>query len=330
MVYFGGLVVAPPSGWVGIPKGICVSSDSTKAFVALDNSLSGGAGIAVINLTTRVVTALWNTPPWVARYIATGGDYVFMTPSNDNSVEVYDKSSGALVTSLGTSGTPMFVRVDPTDTIACVCCEGGAKLDVVELSLLTLTWSLTLGTTGKGPVDIAFSSDGAFGWVSGKSTSDAWQVALPDPTLDFTYTQTSNLYGIVVNHANTAFYGARPLAGTVVCQGTTSGTILATITVGSTPTSLAITPSGNEVYVLNSGAGTVSVIATASNTVTHTISVGSANAFGYDDLAADPNGLYVYATNGVDGTVSVISTSTHAIVDVIGAGGGSVSGIAVG
>ncbi len=48
-------------------------------------------------------------------------------------------------------------------------------------------------------------------------------------------------------------------------------TVTATITVGSEPRGVAVTPNGAYAYVTNEGSGTVSVISTATNTVTATI-----------------------------------------------------------
>ncbi|WSA81802.1 YncE family protein [Streptomyces sp. NBC_01799] len=51
--------------------------------------------------------------------------------------------------------------------------------------------------------------------------------------------------------------------------------VTATVTVGSIPFGVAITPDGLHAYVTNFGSGNVSVIATASNMVTATVTVGT-------------------------------------------------------
>src|SRR5208283_2426515 len=53
-----------------------------------------------------------------------------------------------------------------------------------------------------------------------------------------------------------------------------ANTVIATITVGTEPDGVAVTPNGDYVYVTNSGSDSVSVISTASNSVTATIPVG--------------------------------------------------------
>ncbi|KJY41006.1 hypothetical protein VR41_14150, partial [Streptomyces sp. NRRL B-1568] len=61
-----------------------------------------------------------------------------------------------------------------------------------------------------------------------------------------------------------------------------------TVTVGTFPTGVAITPDGLHAYVANEGSNDVSVISTATNTVTATITVG-ATPFG---VAITPDGLH--------------------------------------
>ena len=63
-------------------------------------------------------------------------------------------------------------------------------------------------------------------------------------------------------------------ANTVSVINTATNTVTATITVGTYPYGVSVSPDGSKVYVANNGDGTVSVINTATNTVTATITVG--------------------------------------------------------
>ena len=66
-----------------------------------------------------------------------------------------------------------------------------------------------------------------------------------------------------------------------------------TVTVGSGPYGVAVTPNGAYAYVTNEGGDTVSVISTTTNTVAATITVGN-EPYG---VAITPNGAYAYVTN---------------------------------
>jgi YVTN family beta-propeller protein len=87
--------------------------------------------------------------------------------------------------------------------------------------------------------------------------------------------------------------------------------VVDTITVGSGPFGVAITPNGQFAYVINTG-GNVSVINTSSNMVADTISVAS--GFG---IAITPDGLLAYATNFNNNTVSVINITNNSVINII-------------
>jgi len=104
-------------------------------------------------------------------------------------------------------------------------------------------------------------------------------------------------------------------SGTVSVINTSTNTVVNTITVGTRPYGVAITPNGLYAYVANVGSGTVSVINTSTNTVVDTITVGGSPL----GVAITPNGLYAYVTHG-GGTVSVINTATNTVVNTISVG----------
>ena len=91
--------------------------------------------------------------------------------------------------------------------------------------------------------------------------------------------------------------------------------VINTITVGSSPQSVAFNPSGTLTYVANGG-GTVNVIQVSSNTVVNTITVGSNPT----SVAFNPSGTLAYVANFGSGTVNVIQVSSNTIVNTITVG----------
>jgi YVTN family beta-propeller protein len=87
---------------------------------------------------------------------------------------------------------------------------------------------------------------------------------------------------------------------------TATNTVTTTLTVGSYPEGVAVTPNGAYVYVTNSGSGTVSVISSDTNAVTATLTIGNQP----EGVAVTPNSAYAYATNYGDNTVSVLNLAT--------------------
>jgi YVTN family beta-propeller protein len=94
---------------------------------------------------------------------------------------------------------------------------------------------------------------------------------------------------------------------------TASHTVVATVTVGSTPTGLAITPDGKSVYVSNNGWSAVWVIGTDTNTVSATIATGRTPG----SIAITPDGAFVWVTHYLDNSLSVIDNATHTVVNTV-------------
>jgi len=107
-------------------------------------------------------------------------------------------------------------------------------------------------------------------------------------------------------------------SNTVSIIQTSNNMVIATVTVGSGSSGVAITPDGQHAYVANNTGITVSVIETSSNTVVATVVVGN----GSMGVAITPDGQYAYVAIGNNNTVSVIETSTNTVVAAVTVGSG--------
>jgi YVTN family beta-propeller protein len=111
-------------------------------------------------------------------------------------------------------------------------------------------------------------------------------------------------------------YVANSGSNTVSIINTATGAVVATVSVGTTPTGVAITPNGSAVYVTNAGSNTVSIINTITRKVTATVSVGS----GPNGVAITPNGAHAYVANGASGTVSIVNPVTQKVTATVSVG----------
>ena len=119
------------------------------------------------------------------------------------------------------------------------------------------------------------------------------------------------------------FATAFAILAVVTLQGfasatTPSQTAVTSITVGTYPTGVAVSPDGSSVWVTNFGDGTVSQIDTATSTVVGSpITVGASPQL----VAVSPDGKSVWVTNfgdgTIDGTVSQIDTASDTVVHTI-------------
>ena len=98
---------------------------------------------------------------------------------------------------------------------------------------------------------------------------------------------------------------------------TSTNAVIATITVGDSPTGIAVSPNGAMAYVTNYLSNTVSVINTMTNTVISTIGVGVKP----QGVVVHPDGTKVYVTNSTSTNVKVINTANNATLATIPVGG---------
>ncbi|OJU80067.1 MAG: hypothetical protein BGO10_01025 [Chlamydia sp. 32-24] len=91
---------------------------------------------------------------------------------------------------------------------------------------------------------------------------------------------------------------------------TDTNTFIGSISVGSGPSYVAITPDGSKAYVANIGSNDVSVIDTVTSTVIATVPVGLGPIF----VAITPNGEKAYVANTSANTISVINVATDTVI----------------
>ena len=115
-------------------------------------------------------------------------------------------------------------------------------------------------------------------------------------------------------------------SGDVSVIDTATNTVTATITVGTAPFAVAVSPDGGTVYVANIDSDNVSAIAAATNKVIATITVGSSP----EGVAVSPDGSTVYVANQHSNNVSVIDTATDRVSATIAVGSDVVDAFSIG
>ncbi|MBB3753209.1 YVTN family beta-propeller protein [Mycolicibacterium sp. BK634] len=170
--------------------------------------------------------------------------------------------------------------------------------------------------------DVTVFYDGTFSYTPSQA---ARQIATLGTTDSFNVVATDAVAATVL----TITVPVLPLA-------VTPGGTVTPIDAGTGIRSLAISPDGKRVYVLNgntNGSGAVTVIDTATKKVTATIGV----KLNPQDLAVSPDGRYVYVTDSTystnttpgGGAVQVIDTATNSVATTITLSSASTAGVAV-
>jgi len=108
-------------------------------------------------------------------------------------------------------------------------------------------------------------------------------------------------------------YVANSNSNTVSVINIPTSSVINTISVGSGPLGVGISPDQTRVYVSNSGGNDVSVINAASGTVVATIAVQSSPF----SVAFTPDGTTAYVVNQGSNSVSVINTTSQTVVATV-------------
>jgi YVTN family beta-propeller protein/VCBS repeat-containing protein len=124
-------------------------------------------------------------------------------------------------------------------------------------------------------------------------------------------------------------YVTSMVSGTVTVINSALRAVTATISVGSVPVGMAVSPTNGLIYVANTGGGnppgTVSVIDPSTNSVVKTIGVGTYPVA----LAVSRAGGSIYVTNAYSNSVSVIDSETNVVTKTISTTPGGLTPVGV-
>lgn len=213
------------------------------------------------------------------------GDKVYLT-SFATKIFVYDKEEETS-TSIDLGGNQLSSAISPDGNYVYVC--RGNTLKIISTADNTLVRTITDDSFNQ-LYSVAFSPDGNYAYVANNLATSVVK-------LDLTGLELTN---------------------DLLIGETTAAPIAATITVGTHPQFVVVSPDGSRVYVNNASSNTVSVIETTTNQVASTITVGTFPA----SLALSSTGDKLYVANFLSDTVSVINTSNNTVAETITVGDG--------
>ncbi|MDP3889246.1 MAG: YncE family protein [bacterium] len=240
--------------------------------------------------------AVGDTPAGIA--ITPDNRFAYVANNNNDSipgadtVSVLDLATNTVIKTISDASfnEPYTVTINAAGTKAYITNSNGTTITIIDIATNTV-----VGLIGgfDGPSGMVITPDGKTAYVN--------------------------------NYGSPSGVGSGNATTVRVVDLNTNAIVGAPITVDLAPASLAITPSGTFVYVINyvdgnPGTGTISIIRTATNTV-----VGRIRGFsGPFAIAITPDGSYAYVTNfgsnnfsPVGTTVSVVDLSTNTVIKVI-------------
>ena len=267
----------PIPGLGGVP--FAVSPDQTRIYIA------NGSTVEVIDTTTRLLIATFPGVGPNANAVAIAPNGVFGYTANfdanltTGSVSVFRTATNGVVASVPLPFPAGNVTVSPDSTLV-YATGNGSVIAVINATTNKIETTISI------PVP-AVGNDANFG-----------PFIVPNGSVGYISQSVASV-----------------TPGTVTAISIPSNTTIATISVGTNPESIAITPDGASAYVGNGQSNNVSVIDTHANIVKATIPVGKQDS--NSTLAITPDGALTYVTNAGDNTLSVIQNSTNSVAATI-------------
>jgi YVTN family beta-propeller protein len=274
------------------PRGIAVSADATRLYVALSGSPNGGPnvdesklpppdrrfdGIGVVDLQLH---KLINTFPSNADpetfAISHDGKILYASNEDTGMLSAIDLVTGTIRASATVGSEPEGVAVSQDDRIVYAACETSNAVYVVDTKSMKSVASIP---TTPRPRSVLLSTRDHTGYVTDEfggaitvfSTENykvLRTISLGDP-------KTVRPMGVVASRDGKLLYVTTGRAGTLLEIDPAQGKILRTMTdVGKRPWGVALSGDGRKAYTANGPGGDVSVVDLASGRVDTRIAVG--------------------------------------------------------
>src|SRR5262245_18652549 len=293
------------------PLGMVLSPDGSQMAVVTGSNFSARA-LHLIDVQTRTLKqtiAIANSFVGVAFNPAGDTIYVGGGPSND--VKIFKATNGTFAAdgTIPISGGPQpsGLTLNADGSRLYVALNLTHEVGVIDTATRTLVTRVKVGIY---PYTAVISGDGKKVYVSN------WGGRVPGPT-DFTDGQNP----VIVDRRT-----GIPVTGTVSVLDTATNTVVKHIDVGLHPTGMAMSPSGDRLYVTNANSDTVSVIDTVGDRVAKTLRVGASGPDRKPVLGSAPNAIAV----GPDGQTLFVANGAQnaiAVVDADGSGDAAVRGL---
>jgi YVTN family beta-propeller protein len=286
--YFAPLQLGSAVSFISLPTGsrpIYISSvGSTFVYVAE----SGTNKIAIIDASLGVLSKelpVGINP--VAIEHSTDGTLAFVANKGSNSVSVIDATNQVISVTLPVGASPVAVAAKSDNTTMYILNQGSGTITVVDVANKAVVGTVAVGAS---PSTMTFDAHNRRLYVAntGSNTITVLNADPQVPTFLATVTVGAGPTSVAALPDGSRFYVANsgctdPILLTG-CSGNTvtvvdalSFAVRKTLTVGSTPISLAATAESTKVVVANRDSNTVSDIRTLDDTVVGTVNTGSAS-----------------------------------------------------
>mgnify|MGYP003349380886 CR=1 FL=1 len=294
------------------------------AYVANTNSstiaqFTLGSGTGLLTAQSTATVSVGHQPSALA--ITSDGAALYAACDDDRAMNTYSVGSTGLLTLLGSvNGTTAgySLALHPSLQVLYAADFGGGTVSQYTLGSdrLPTAMSLRSVTAGLNPRAVAITPNGQYAYVINDAGDSITQyqvgstgalTALSTATVPLTANDSPK--AIVIDSSSTHAYvvlgGSNKIAQFFI--GSTGALVAmspASVSTGTSPAGIAISPNGVYAYVTNQGDDTVGQYQIASGRLTAMATATVATGDAPHSVAVSPDGRYAYVTNSADATVS--------------------------
>jgi YVTN family beta-propeller protein len=305
------------------------TTSASFAYVTIDQGISGGFTVSVIDTTTNSVVATVTVGPApIGVAITPDGTKVFVANHTSSNVSVIETTGHTVIATVTVGAGPNGVAITPDGTAAYVTNEATGNVTVINTSSYAIVATVAVGTH---PQSVAILPNGTQAYVANNTSDNVTVINTSTYAIVATVTVGNNPTSVAASLDGTKVYVANAGDNTVSVINTQTYTVFALSPVGNLfdapyiSQGIAVSPDGTEVYVANQNDNTLSTInSTTSMTSPETISAQDTPT----GIAITSNGKLAYVTARSGGFVSVIDLSTGATLTTIPVGNNPI-GIAI-
>lgn len=287
------------SGTIPVDAGpwkLAVDSDGRRAFVT--NSASNE--LSVIDTLSKTVTAtIPVASPWGVSVVP-DGRRAYVTNGDANNLSVIDTDSKVVTATIPVGDHPEGIVVTPDGHRAYVANNVSNNVSVIDTASNVVSATIPVGA---GPIGMSVTPDGRRVYVANNGRDN---VSVIDTTSNKIIATIPVGYGpqelAVTPDGGRVYVANWGNSVSVIDAGSNTVTATISLSLGTAPGGVAVTPDGLHAYVTGFQSNSVSVIDTKSNTVTATIPVEA----GPSEVVVTPDGRLAYVVNSGANSVSVI------------------------
>jgi YVTN family beta-propeller protein len=297
---------------------------SGEVFVANKDgdNLSSFFPLSQGSTVNTVTLPVGSAPVYLA---STEGTFMYVANSGTNSVGAISIIQSVQQVAIPVGRQPVALVQTPDRSVLYSVNQGDGTVTVISPAQLAAVATIPVGAS---PVAAAVNSDGKTLYIANQGGGTVSVIDVASSSVTATVPAGPSPKFMIFDPHLRRLYVANTGSNTIsVFSADTGLTLLANVTVGAGPASIAPLPDGTRIYVANAGCAdavnltgcsgnTVSVVDAVSLTVRRTITVGATPI----SLAADPTSVKVVVANRDSNTISSIRTSDDTVVATIAAG----------